>query len=294
VEPDEVDLWPLFHDGLRLPRGRRDGRPARPGRDARGADGEQDTRGKQDARARDQIQRMQDRGHQPPRRARSLSREEIVAAAIKVADAEGAEAVSMRRIARELNAGAMSLYWHVSSKEDLLDLMLDAVEGEQEYPDLTGDWRTDVQAVAVDMRAVLIRHEWVMDFIGGRPPLGPNTLRNLEHLLTIVGQLGIDTEVAINVLGTVATYVMGTVLREFREKNVERRDKQWLSEVGVEGRNEFAAGQLAKLKETGRFPNFIKLYEAGIDPDSPATRDERFMFGLQCVLDGLADRIARP
>jgi AcrR family transcriptional regulator len=294
VEPDEVDLWPLFHDGLRLPRGRRDGHPARPGRDTRGADGEQDPRGKQDARARDQIQRMQDRGHQAPRRARSLSREEIVAAAIKVADAEGAEAVSMRRIARELNAGAMSLYWHVSSKEDLLDLMLDAVEGEQEYPDLTGDWRADVLAVALDMRAVLIRHEWVMDFIGGRPPLGPNTLRNLEHLLTIVGQLGIDTEVAINVLGTVATYVMGACLREFREKNVERRDQQWLSEVGVAGRNEFAAGQLAKLKETGRFPNFIKLFEAGIDPDSPATRDERFVFGLQCVLDGIAVQLARP
>jgi AcrR family transcriptional regulator len=267
VEPDDADLWPLFHDGLRLPRASRDGRP-RPRRDT------------------------QERGHQASRRARSLSRDEIVAAAIKVADAEGAEAVNMRRIARELNAGAMSLYWHVSSKEDLLDLMLDAVEGEQEYPDLTGDWRADVQAVAVDMRAVLTRHEWVMDFIGGRPPLGPNTLRNLEHLLTIVGQLDIDTEVALNVLGTVATYVMGSVLREFREKNVERRDTQWLSEVGAAGRDEFVAGQLAKLRETGRFPNFIKIFEAGIDPDSAATRDERFMFGLQCVLDGVAARLA--
>ena len=66
-----------------------------------------------------------------PRRAAALSREEIVRAAIKVADAEGPDAISMRRIARELNSGTMSLYWHVASKEELLDLMIDSVQGAQ-------------------------------------------------------------------------------------------------------------------------------------------------------------------
>ncbi|HEY1918021.1 MAG TPA: TetR/AcrR family transcriptional regulator [Streptosporangiaceae bacterium] len=287
MEPDDADLWPLFQDLLRPPRGDRDGRPAPPGRAT------QDSRDKPHARGREQIQRMQDRGHQAPRRARSLSRQEIVAAAVKVADAEGAEAINMRRIARELNAGAMSLYWHVSSKEELLDLMLDAVEGEQEFPAPTGDWRADVEAVAVGMRAGLIRHEWVMGFIGGRPPLGPNTVRNLEDFLAIIDQFGVDAQTAMNVLGTVGTYVMGAVLREFRERNVERRDLQWQSGIGAEDGEKFVLEQLAKLKESGRFPNFIKMFEAGIDPDAAETRDERFMFGLQCVLDGVAARLTR-
>ena len=87
------------------------------------------------------VQRHRARGSQPPRRDRGLSRDEIVSAAIAVADAEGPDAISMRRIARELNAGAMSLYWYVASKEELLDLMLDAIEAEIEVPEPTGDWR---------------------------------------------------------------------------------------------------------------------------------------------------------
>jgi hypothetical protein len=132
-----------------------------------------------------------------------------------------------------------------------------------------------------------------MDFIGARPPLGPNTLRNLDHFLAIIDQFGIDTETGINVLSTVATYVMGAVLREFREKKVERRDRQWIEEAGETDTAEWVAAQLARLKATGRFPNFIKMFEQGIDPDAAETRDERFMFGLQCVLDGVATRLTQ-
>ena len=105
-----------------------------------------------------------------PRRAAALSRDEIVRAAIKVADAEGPDAVSMRRIARELNAGTMSLYWHVASKEELLDLMIDSVQGEQLAPEPSGDWRADLRALTRSARAALHRHPWMVDFIGGRPP----------------------------------------------------------------------------------------------------------------------------
>ena len=83
-----------------------------------------------------------------PRKAAALSRDEIVRTAIRVADAEGADAVSMRRIARELNAGTMSLYWHIVSKEELLDLMLDTVQGDRENPEPSGDWRRDMREAA--------------------------------------------------------------------------------------------------------------------------------------------------
>ena len=94
---------------------------------------------------------------QPPRRDRGLSRAEIVRAAIAVADAEGPEAISMRRIAREVRAGVMSLYWYVSSKEELLDLMLDAIEAEIEVPDPSGDWRADLGVFAHRTRDSLRR-----------------------------------------------------------------------------------------------------------------------------------------
>ena len=81
---------------------------------------------------------------------RGLSRADIVDVAVAIADAEGTEAVSMRRIARDLRVGAMSLYWHVESKEELHQLMLDTVQAEIEAPPPSGDWRTDLAAYASD------------------------------------------------------------------------------------------------------------------------------------------------
>lgn len=264
---DDEELWQLFN-------------PYQPVRDRR------------EKRLREHFRELQDRGHAAPRRGRSLSRDEIVRAAIKVADAEGSSAISMRRIARELNAGAMSLYWHVASKDELLDLMLDAVEGEFQSPESTGDWRTDLREMAVNQRSGLHRHQWLMDFIGGRPPLGPNTLRNLERALTMIDELGLDRWAALNVLGSVSTYVLGAVLREFREHKVKERDEAVIAEVGEEELQEFLDSRVRTLKATGRFPHFVRLFEDGIDPDAQETRDERFEFGLQCVLDGIAARLA--
>ncbi|HEX4061736.1 MAG TPA: TetR/AcrR family transcriptional regulator [Streptosporangiaceae bacterium] len=266
MELDDEELWSIF-DRRNLGRDRRE------------------------QRANQRIKDMQDHGHQAPRRVRSLSRDEIVKTAIKVADAEGAQAISMRRIARELNAGAMSLYWHVSSKDELLDFMLDAVEGEEEFPPVTGDWRTDLTAAAWTQRTALRRHEWLMDFIGGRPPLGPNTLRNLERSLATIDSLGLDMVTALNVLGTLATYVMGAVLREFREMGVERRDREAAGGLTEDDLHKIVHDHVQKLRGTGRFPHFTRMYEEGIDPDSAETRDARFEFGLRCVLDGIAARL---
>ncbi len=196
----------------------------------------------------------------------------------------------MRRIAQVLRSGTMSLYWHVASKEHLLELMLDAMLAEVDVPEPTGDWQADLRAQARSTRTVLLRHRWVIDFIGARPSLGPNTLRNLDRSIATLGGLDIDTATAINALQTVNTYVSGAVLREFQEIRVQREQEK----IDVGG-DDFAAGFAAwreKLAATGQFDHFLRILNDDVDPDAEETRDERFEFGLDCVLDGIAAKVA--
>ncbi len=220
-----------------------------------------------------------------------LSREEIVAAAIGVADRFGAEAISMRKIAQVLQAGAMSLYWHLASKEHLLELMLDAIIAEVQVPAPTGDWRADLRTQALSTREVMLRHKWVVDFFSSRPPLGPNTLSNLDKMLAALDCLDLDIATAVNVLQTVNTYVSGAVVRELQELRTQREQEQF----------EYLEAEFAvkleewkrRLFEAGKFSHFLRLLDNNIDPDAEATRDERFEFGLDCLLEGIAVQLAR-
>jgi len=231
------------------------------------------------------------RGRGRNRLVPALSRAEIVDAAIAVADAEGSDAISMRRIAQVLRAGTMSLYWHVASKDQLLDLMLDALIGEIEVPEPSGDWRADLRTQARNERATLLRHLWVMDFLGGRPPLGPNTLLYLDRSLALLDGLGLDAATAvISILGTTQTYVMGSVLREMREARAERDQEQ----SGIDPA-EWEPARTAwrnRLADDGRFTRVVRFLDGDIDPDAAETRDERFEFGLDCVIDGIAAKVA--
>jgi AcrR family transcriptional regulator len=239
------------------------------------------------------VQRHKARGAQPPRRDRGLSREEIVRAAIAVAAAEGPDAISMRRIARELNAGAMSLYWYVSSKEELLDLMMDAIEAEIVVPEPSGDWRADLSAFAHRTRATLSRHMWAIEFIGSRPPSGPNDVRNLERLLSLLDATGVDDyRVIMGAFMTVITFVIGAVMREAQELRFQREQERIhaeMTEAEIEAEHERFH---AWFENSGRYPHITRLMESGIDPDDPETREERFQFSLDCVLDGIAVRLS--
>lgn len=228
-----------------------------------------------------------------PRKAAALSRDEIVRVAIRVADAEGPGAVSMRRIARELNAGTMSLYWHIVSKEELLDLMLDTVQGDRENPEPSGDWRRDMREVACATRQTLHEHPWMMDFIGGRPPVGPKSLRNVERTLAYFDGLGLELFMAIDIATTVGTYVMGAVLREVQEGHSEVLTRQAFGEATEPERQQVLDEFTGRLRASGRYPHLAELISAGYDPDAAETRDARFEFGLDCLLDGIAARIAR-
>jgi AcrR family transcriptional regulator len=239
------------------------------------------------------VQKHRERGAQPPRRDRGLSRAEIVRAAIAVADAEGPEAISMRRIAREVGAGVMSLYWYVSSKEELLDLMLNAIEAEIEVPDPSGDWRADLGVFAHRTRDSLRRHRWAVDFIGSRPPSTPNDVRNLERLLALLDGLGVeDVRLIFGVFMTVATFVIGAVIREAQEVHFQREQERVEASLTPEEVQAEHERYRAWFESAGEFPHIAKLMKSGVDPDDPDTREERFQFSLDCVLDGIAAKLA--
>ena len=274
---DEHDEpWPFYRHPRSSPR------PGRPSREEG-----------QERRIAEHVQRHRERRTPPPRRDRGLSRAEIVGTAIAVADAEGPDAISMRRIARELGAGAMSLYWYVASKEELLDLMLDAIEAEIEVPEPSGDWRADLGAFAHRTRAALSRHMWAIEFIGTRPPSGPNDVRNLERLLSLLDATGVDDfRVIMGVFMTVATFVIGAVMREAQELRFHREQERIqgaMTEAEVQAEHERF---YAWFKNSDRYPHITRLMESGVDPDDPDTREERFQFSLDCVLDGIAARLA--
>jgi AcrR family transcriptional regulator len=271
-EYDE-EAWPFF----RYPRS-----PSRSGRAARDEAHEQ--------RAAGHVQRHRERGAQPPRRDRGLSRAEIVRTAIAVADAEGPDAISMRRIARELGAGVMSLYWHVGSKEELLDLMLESIEAEIDVPERSGDWRADLGAFAHRSRAAMSRHLWAAEFIGSRPPTGPNDAGNLERLLGLLDGLA-GARLTMDIFGAVATYVMGAVMREAQETRFQRDQERAMAGLGEEEIQAERERYRKWFEASGRYPRIVRMMESGVDPDDPATRDERFQFGLDCVLDGIAARL---
>ncbi|MBV9444582.1 MAG: TetR/AcrR family transcriptional regulator C-terminal domain-containing protein [Streptosporangiaceae bacterium] len=214
-----------------------------------------------------------------------------MATAMAIADAEGVAAISMRRIARELNAGAMSLYWHVSSKEELEDMMLESIEAEIQIPEPSGDWRADMGTFARNTRTVLLRHQWAMEFRGFRPPSGPRDARNAERMFAALDGLGLDTVRVVWIAMTVGTYVMGAVFREIQEMRFQHEVEQAMATMTAD---EIAAAhqEFAKrILDSGRYPFMARFLEEDIDPDSPETRDARFEFGLECVLDGIATRL---
>lgn len=253
---------------------------------------------RQDAeRASKQKEQWQAKGRRPPghpgRRVGGLSRADIVDIAIAIADAEGTEAVSMRRIARDLRVGAMSLYWHVESKEELHRLMLELVHAEIEAPLPSGDWRTDLAAYASNTRAALLRHPWAIDFVNTGPPSGPNDAGNAERLLGTLDKLGLDVKTKMWILTTLGTYVMGASLRDVQEQRWHRAVAETTAQMTEAELEMWHAEFEAQIRGSGRYPQIAKVLDANFDPDALETSDERFWFGLGLVLDGVAAAIAR-
>jgi AcrR family transcriptional regulator len=225
------------------------------------------------------------RRERPEPRRRAPSVERIVAHAIEIADAEGLAAVSMRRVAGDLGSGTASLYRYVTSRDELVELMVDAVQGEGDPPVPRGDWRADLTDTAHRLRSALLRHPWLGPELAGRPTLGPNSLRRTENALTAAAGLTDDIDLAAGVVGTVLAYVLGAVAGEIADLQAQRRtgltEDQWRASV---------APYLREIIAGGDHPQFARRVIEGADPSAA----ERFTFGLECVLDGVAARVSPP
>jgi len=210
-----------------------------------------------------------------------LSRDRIVRAAIRLADAHGLDAVSLRKVAAALDVGPMRLYGYIATKEELLDLMVDAVHAEIRP---TGDdWRQALRSLAEATRRAVHQHEWLADLLGGRPQLGPNTLASGNAVLA--GMAGVDLDIVVPAVATVNAYVIGAVRREITELRAERTSgmdkEQWQLTYGPYLERSFASG---------RFPALATVVRDG----PHLSPDHTFRTGLDFLLDGIEARISTP
>jgi len=231
----------------------------------------------------------------PGERRPAYTREQIAAVAMRIADAEGTDAVTMRRVAAELGAGTMTLYHYVANKQELLALMDDAMMGELLVPDdeLAPDWREGMAQIARRSYAVFKRHPWLVEHLGDEDdpgPGGPNAMRHFEQSLKVAARADLDLEGRIELVGLVDDYVFGHVLRAARELT---RDAEQ-GEEHIAAMLEYVEAQLA----TGDYPHLAEM--AGDDLRASFERmaavgagEGRFERGLQRLLDGIELNLRR-
>ncbi|MGP4085394.1 TetR/AcrR family transcriptional regulator [Streptomyces sp. KR55] len=140
-----------------------------------------------------------------------LDRERITAVTVRLLDAEGLAKFSMRRLAAELNVTAMSVYWYVDTKDDLLELALDAAFGELRLPDPDADedWRDQLRALATEYRALLVRHPWLSPLAGTYLNIGPNSLAFSRVIQRVIRKTGLPARGVTGAISAVFQFVYG-------------------------------------------------------------------------------------
>ena len=216
-----------------------------------------------------------------------LTLDQIVTAAIDIADAEGLEALSMRRVAEALGVGTMSLYRYVPGKAELLDLMLDAISGPT-VDHLGDDWRTALESLGRGLWELYLRHPWLPFVDQTRPLLGPNSLDGFEVALRGLTDSGLTHQQRVNAISLIEAFVSSAARQHNNAVAAEQR-----TGVSIEEFWEAQVPVLEKAMNTGRYP-----LAAALDDDAfAATAEEFFEFGLRCIVDGLealVDRRRRP
>lgn len=217
--------------------------------------------------------------------ARGLEVGAVVSAATALADREGLDAVTMRRLAQEVGIGTMSLYTYVPGRDELIDLMLDAAYQRLPKVDTAGQpWRQRLFAIADANRALYLAHPWAAAVSTLRPPLGPGLMAKYEHELTALDHLGL-TDVEMD---DTLTYLLGFVqanARAARDAHAAQLssamdDEQWWATN---------APLLARVFDETAYPLAARVGSAaGAAHGSAYNPDHAYRFGLERVLDGLA------
>lgn len=217
----------------------------------------------------------QGEGGSPP-----LSKDRVLSHALALADTEGIDALSMRRLARELDAGAMSLYHHVSSKETLLDGMVDIVFAEIALPRSDVDWQTAMRARATSARDVLARHPWAITLMESRTTPGPANLQHREAVTACLRKAGFSVRMATHANWLLDSYVYGFALQQ---ASLPFAGPKELAEMT----HEVFLPQLPPEQYPYLYETAAELMRDNYDPA------DEFAYGLELVLDALErDRLS--
>ncbi|MEU1403910.1 TetR/AcrR family transcriptional regulator [Streptomyces sp. NPDC005728] len=207
----------------------------------------------------------------------AYTRDDIAAAAVRIADAQGLDGVSMRHVAAELGCGTMSLYNYVPRKEDLYELMMDAVSAEHEPWEPSGDWRGDLLRVAHDTRALMHRHPWVPRLMSPVYGFSPHALRYLEHCLACLDPLEASYGTKLELVGMLNGVVTAYVRNEL--DTAERvRALPWSEDEENAARSAYLGGRIA----SGVYP---RMAAAFAEDAGPIDLEAVFQRALERVLD---------
>jgi AcrR family transcriptional regulator len=212
-----------------------------------------------------------------PRNQKGISREQVLQAAVALADEVGLDALSMRKLGQALGVEAMSLYHHVAGKEDLLDGMIDVVFAGIELP-ADGHWKTAMRQRAISARAALSRHRWAIGLMESRTHPGAATLRAHDAVLGCLRKAGFSLELAAHAFSAIDSYVYGFALQE-----------RGLPFDTPEETAELAQAMLAQFPVEA-FPHLYE-FTAGHVMQPGYDYAKEFEFGLDLILDGL-ERLA--
>jgi len=208
-----------------------------------------------------------------------LNKERVLQAAVALAVRDGIESLTMRKLADELGAGAMSLYHYVPNKEQLLDEMVDIVFGEIELPSTDDDWKTAMRKRAISTREALGRHRWAIGLMEGRTTHGPANLSLHNAVLGCLRAAGFSLEMTVRAYSVQDAYIYGFALQE--------RD------MSPESADDFAAEAQRQMREyqavLAEYPHLVEVV-GGYVAESGYDYAAEFVFGLDLILDGL-DRL---
>jgi AcrR family transcriptional regulator len=221
-----------------------------------------------------------------PRMTRTLEHSQIAAAAIEIADEDGLDAVSMRRLASHLGVATMALYRYVSSKEDILWLMVDAAAESMTTPTTESDnWRTVMRGYAEAQRDALLSHPWMFE-AGARIAihLTPNRMALTERALASLERFDLDADTGFALVAAISAYVWGATGGELTQSQLMKR-RGWATRDDL---RQAYSTQMRWLMGTGRYPHFQRWAMTATRKDDATWR---FTFGLDCLIEGIATRL---
>jgi AcrR family transcriptional regulator len=202
------------------------------------------------------------------------TRAQLLRAAIELADERGIESLSMRKLSQELGGGTMSLYNHISNKDDLLDGMIDAVFSEIELPDLELGWQDAMRQRAISMRTVMTRHAWAIGLMESRRTPGPATLRHHDAVIGCLLEAGFPIHLAAHAFAALDSYIYGFALQE-----------RSLAFGTPEETSDLAKAFLLQFP-TKEYPHLARLTVEHVLQPGYDYGDE-YEFGLDLILEGL-------